>query len=115
MKVNLCVCSQTSCCLAQAEKQLEISTHLGSLASRWRCVAYVHHAIRPEAIRAGCASDGCEISINLKRMADQLLFIYFYLQLMNSVKFHGWEPNSLCARDGRRPNIQSWGVFSLLC
>lgn len=96
VNINQCVCSRTSCCLAQAEKQMEISTHLGPLASRWCCFSVVSQAVRLEAIRAACALESWEISIDLKRMADQLLFIYFYLQLMNSVKFHGWESNTLC-------------------
>lgn len=45
--------NQTSCSLAEAEKQLEISTHLGSLASRWSCFSAVHQDVRPEAFRAG--------------------------------------------------------------
>lgn len=31
-----------------------------------------------------------------KGTADQLLFIYFYLELMNSVKFHDGQMNTVC-------------------
>lgn len=31
-----------------------------------------------------------------KGMVDQLLFIYFYLELMNSVKFHNGQMNTVC-------------------
>lgn len=34
VNINQCVCSRTSCCLAQAEKQMEISTHLGPLGQQ---------------------------------------------------------------------------------
>lgn len=31
-----------------------------------------------------------------KGTVDQLLFIYFYLELMNSVKFHNGQMNTVC-------------------
>lgn len=45
--------SGTDCCSYAAE--VEISTHVGSQASRWRCFSVLHQVVRPEAIRdAGC-------------------------------------------------------------
>lgn len=37
------------CCLKVTE--VEISTHVGTLASRWRCFLVLHQGVRPEAIR----------------------------------------------------------------
>ena len=76
---------------------MEISVHLGAQASRWRCFSVLHKAVRPGALEM----QGVCIRRLLNQLkicigtADQLLFIYFYLELANSVKFHNGQMNTV--------------------